>query len=286
VVPLTNSAFVLDGADQPASAVGLFRDYPKVLSWLVLHAAGLPALRGVVITRWDAAAAATIERFATSSRSEDLLIRSDSSSETGRAPRGGYLIGVSEVGHVVGRLLDEGRLVFMLEPASPLDDLYSLCLEPAADWRDWMIEVVGPGFDASDLKRGDVTPHERLDVRLDNGEAAVRSRVVASPRVQAAVRRIRFEKAATLLRCAVADVEDVLRRRGETMLLDAPTYLPIPDELLAIAVEHAAQLQAELAARGLSDRHVSISMSFIGRGARPVFWDIVWPSSKYVVGDV
>jgi hypothetical protein len=278
-------SIVIESPEDAARAIEVFGGYRKLLSWLVLHVAGVPALPGLVIARWDAATSRRIQRFAGGFESGELLLRSDSPAETGRAPRGGYLLASSNLRQEVRRLLDEGRVVFLLEPASPFDDLYSLTLEPGADWTRWEIEVVGPGFDASDLKRGDVTPHEQIDTGLEDHRVVVRHRVVASTQVQRAVRDIRFVKVAASLRCEVADVEEELRQRGETMLVDFPRYPQLPDGLVAAAVAHAVRLRPELARRGLADQGVSVSMSFIGVGGRPVFWDIVWPDSKYIVGD-
>ena len=61
------------------------------------------------------------------------------------------------------------RTVFLLEPKSPFDDLYSLSMRFGDNEAE--VEVVGPGFDASDLKRGDESPHEliRLARKSANG---------------------------------------------------------------------------------------------------------------------
>jgi hypothetical protein len=142
---------------------------------------------------------------------------------------------------------------------------------------------MGPGFDASDLKRGDVTPHEQVRVRRDEHLLIFQSRVVATADVQRAARSIRFDKVAAMLGCRLQDVEPQLRQRGETLLLDVTTYPAIPETLVADAVNYAGNLRPALKAYGLHDKGVSISLSFLGKDARPVFWDVVWPRCKYVV---
>jgi hypothetical protein len=65
------------------------------------------------------------------------------------------------------------------------------------------------------------------------------------------------------------------------MLLDATEYDPIPDRLLAAAMEQAIRLSREIRRQGLDDEGVVLSLSFVGYEARPVFWDVVWPGTKY-----
>ena len=55
------------------------------------------------------------------------------------------------------------------EPFSPYNDLYSCNASVRRNSTHATLEVVGPGFDASDLNRGDVTPHEVWDIVCDPG---------------------------------------------------------------------------------------------------------------------
>jgi hypothetical protein len=279
-----STAEVGSGGDA-AGLISRFRRYPKLLSWLLLHVAELPALPGVIVTRWDGTAAARVERFTARWATRSLLMRSDSAAETGRAPRGGFLVAAADAEREAGALLAQDRVVFFLEPASPFSDLYSANLEPDTAWSDWLIEVVGPGFDASDLKRGDVTPHERLQVALGAGGLSVRNRDLASGGVIAAGRTIRLDKIARMLDVDPAEVEPTLRRRGEVLPVDEQGYRRLPDALLAHALETAVQLRPALAEHALSDERVMLSLSFLAPRARLVFWDVVWPDAKYVVAN-
>lgn len=285
MAPEDVGSVVVESSADAICAIGRFERFPKLLGWLILHAAGLPALPGIVITAWDARVVRDVERYAGHFASTALLLRSDSASETGRSPRGGYLVGLADVEGEARELIDQGRAVFLLEPASPFDDLYSVCLEPDSAWRQWELEVVGAGFDASDLKRGDVTPHERIRAMRDEHGVVLESRVVAADEVQATVRAIRLKKVAAMLKSSPHDVERELRRLGDTMLLENSTYRPIPEAFLATALDLSARLRPELVRRRLRDRGISISLGFLGPDARLVFWDVVWPQSKYTVGD-
>lgn len=269
-------------AQQAAEAIQRFDRCAKLVGWLVLHAAGLPAPPGIIVTNWDDAVAQAVDQFARQWHSEAVLVRSDSPAETALSPRGGFLSSRLDVTERVRPWLDEGRVCFLLEPLSPFDDLYSLSLEPDPLWELWEVEVVGPGYDASDLKRGDVTPLERISIEAADAAVRVASRIISSDETQAVARQIRFEKIAALLGGSIDSVAETLRLRGETLLLDNPTYPPIPPSLLERAVRQSHRLKSELEKRGLAEPGVLLSMSYVGRSARPVFWDVVWPASKYV----
>jgi hypothetical protein len=276
----------IDTSVAAADCVPLFLAYPKLSSWLLLHVAGVPALEGIVIRAWDDTTYDEIQRFAKRFGSDSLLLRSDSSAETGQAPRGGFVVHGRQIEHLTRELLEQDRVVFLLEPASPFDDLYSVTLEPDPAWRQWLLEVVGAGFDASDLKRGDVTPHERIEAVADNGDLwRIIKRAPAGADVVEAGRAIRYAKVAAMLGCGVGEVAELLRRRGEPLLANALFYKPIPEALVVRALGYAKELRPVLIAHGYGDRRVSISLSVLAKENRLVFWDVVWPQVKYGTHD-
>jgi hypothetical protein len=280
----TPSVLVVEDCQSARAVLGSFRAYPKLMSWILLHAGAIPALPGVVVTEWDAQAAEVVGRFAGQWPSRCVLLRSDARSESGLSPRGGFLVEQPSAEQEARDLLDAGRVVFFLEPASPFDDLYSVNLAPDADWRHWWLEVVGPGFDASDLKRGDVTPNETVRVTVAPGQSWIDSREIANPAALHSAREIRFRKVARMLGCAPPEVEQTLRLRGETLLLDEPSYVPLPATMIDAALDAASRLRPVLTSFGLSDQRVMLSLSFLTSQARLVFWDVVWPDVKYLRG--
>jgi hypothetical protein len=60
-------------------------------------------------------------------------------------------------------LASEGKIAAFLEPVSPYRDRYSLAAITDDTQEKMTVEVVGPGFDASDLLRSDSLPHERFE---------------------------------------------------------------------------------------------------------------------------
>ena len=279
-------AFRIDSPGAARASLNSYWEYPKVRSWLLLWTAELPTCEGVVVTRGTDGWASVLATFMKSRGWTELLVRSDSTHETGAAPRGGSVLGGRELMATVEGLLRQDRAVFALEPLSPYSDAYSLSLVPDAAWRRWVIEIVGPGFDASDLKRGDVTPHETIeaDVQLPAEAVVLRRRVVADDRRQARSWLLRVAKVARQLKCPPAEVHRELQARGEPMLVQPWRYPPIREALVASVVRASYRARGEVAARLLEPGAVVFSMSFVGHQARPVFWDIVVPSEKYRIG--
>lgn len=286
------SAYCVENSAGARLATRRFAQHWKMLSWLYLVAIDIPTLRGVIVTEWNDAARTTVAEFTHRHGVSELLIRSDKAAETGAYPRGGFTVSQGELAERVCWFLKQRRTVFLLEPRSPYDDLYSLSLRFTKDSID--IEVVGPGFDASDLKRGDESPHERIALSKPKGAtmAQVLSRAEVSPTAykQSWDRRLRkIAKMETGNEAGPAEkhLTDIarasLRARAETLLLEhEEAYEPIPEGLLLHAVSTAAEAALRLR-RFAHHRDQVFSASFISRRAELVFWDVVWPDRKYGV---
>src|SRR5207253_7438575 len=62
-------------------------------------------------------------------------------------------------------LFRQNRIVAVYEPADPLLNSYNLNLLFESPTKV-CVEVLGPGFDASDLQRGDLSPHQVFSILL------------------------------------------------------------------------------------------------------------------------
>jgi hypothetical protein len=273
-----------------------FEGYHKLRSWLALFQLGLPTLRGIIVSSWTPQESEAVAGFAEMLGADRLLIRSDRRNESGKYPRGGYNVLLHQLPERVPWFLQQDRIVYLLEPRSPFNDLYSVNI---AFWPDdpfVMLEIVGPGFDASDLKRGDLTPHEVIKLRReDDGflDGIYSRTTMAAPRYTRSWYD-RLAKVARMLESRNSDTntsEDLanLTRRtlidlGETLLLEhQESYPPIPGHLLQQVTNQASALPQRLVAEGMQGEPLILSMSFFGRDAEPIYWDVVWPNLKYTL---
>jgi len=147
-------------------ALDAVRGCLKTASMLWMQSLGLPVLSGVVISDWSKSSAVAVHKFSHKGRFSELLLRIDKRHDRWTRRRGGYLVTLTQVPATVKELHREGFMAVLLEPASPYDDQYSLAGVTVPEQEKLIVEVVGPGFDASDILRSDLQPHERWEVTI------------------------------------------------------------------------------------------------------------------------
>jgi hypothetical protein len=108
-----------------------------------------------------------VDRFSREMNFPELLVRIEQPGVRWTRRRGGYTIPSERAQSTVQALADQGFITILLEPASPYADQFSLTSVCDVDNGKIDLEVVGPGFDASDLLRSDITRHERFEVTFD-----------------------------------------------------------------------------------------------------------------------
>ena len=276
----------------------------KTTSMLWMQALDLPVLSGVVVDGWSDASATAVKRFFNRKRIANVLLRIDKRDERWTRRRGGYLLRLQEIPLAVEELKKEGMLAVLLEPASPYRDQYSLAGVTIPDQEKLVIEVVGPGFDASDILRGDLPPHERWEVKIDFTARAPSSNfIVSSNRIALVTQehyaesvRLRLAKiGARLTSPAFQDsdlIEDkarlaeliqkgasFLRNTRQTLLLKhVDAYPPVPMKHIVEFARNVQKLLSGLSAYGIHMGPSSFAASVIPtRGL--TFWDF-FPAKK------
>jgi hypothetical protein len=240
-----------------------------------------------------------VRQFAAGMSVDALLVRSDKAPESGDYPPAGDVAPIEQLGAVALKYLKKGRVLFLLEPRSRFEDLYSLSVGFYSPLQA-NVEIVGPGFDASDLKRGDASPHEWFDVRFEPGAPlpVIANRTVITPRAYRLSWKQRLSKVGRLVtgdypsstRPVDADARigaTWLSQHNSPLLLEnRKQYVPIPDRLLTTTLDQCARLPQRLAELGADGAVFVVSLSFIGRDADQVYWDIVWPATKFDIRKV
>ena len=289
-------------------AISEMRGYWKVTSMLLLRKLGRPVLDGLLVTAWSPIVLSAVRAFCESGGYEGVLLRHDRKDETGKYPMGGYIVPVEQVEGEVRRFFEDRRVVLLLEPASPYEDLYSVNVmyEPPSV----VIEVIGAGFDASDLKRGDLSPHETFELPAPDRTGLVRDLSLSdfrpvhliNPSEYARSVELRLVKIGTQqygqaapdrLQAGppprkqelVAIAKAYLHQSGQTLLLDhSDRYTPIPLSYVRAAYWDTVELASALRQFDVPRAGFVVSLGhLLKRGL--VYWDIVWPSVKYA-GDL
>lgn len=144
------------------TALNDLEGYNKFMSVLYLCYLGLPTLPGVIVTNGSGFSA--VQSYFANRGETHVLLRTDSRDETGVYPRGGNLIKITRILRESRKYLANGRILLLLAPRSRYDNLYSINALFTPDTDKIYLEIVGAGFDASDLNRGDISPHETIQI--------------------------------------------------------------------------------------------------------------------------
>ena len=286
--------FLISDKHPPSALKG----YEKAYTLMILRYLGLPTLEGLVVKTWNNATSAYLSYFIQFHGWNEVMIRSDKKPETDFQIRGGYIIRFEQLSDEIKRLFRLGRIVMLLEPASRYADLYSINVLLSDNEQQALIEIVGPGFDATDLKRGEVSPHEviYLEVKDKRVSNRVLSRKIIdneSYKSSVSIRLAKIGKEVSSESCSItdrimtrADYENIAKQylstSGYNLLLNsAKEYIPLPDGYLLQFIKYIKNLPWQLCSFGKEQNYI-ISCSILGQSKpRMIFWDIVRPSRKY-----
>lgn len=269
----------------------------KSSSILWMQSRGFPVLDGLILNSWSPEVSISVERFSSKRKFSELLLRIEARGQRWTQRRGGYHVPLAELQRRIEDLANEGLLAILLEPASPHSDLCSLASVCDIDTHKIDIEVVGAGFDASDLLRSDLTPHERFEIRFEDllrtpwdvpRLHAVRTHLIGDDSYCTSVRQ-RLAKIGARLRNpsfpaelirSPATAEDLvneakcyLKQKGYTTLLDhSEQYEPISPRRVNAFLEEVLRLYKAVSQSNVPWRTFSIAASFLS-DERLVFWD-------------
>jgi hypothetical protein len=274
------------------------RGFWKFWSACLLTTFGLPTLQGIIFTARYPTIRRDINRFFRESGFAEVLIRHDKRPEEPPYPRGGFLVGESLVQDTVDFFFSLGRIVAVYEKADPLLNHYNINLL-FETFNNVSAEILGPGFDASDLQRGDLSPHETYEItvspkgtladmklvrrvnHLEYKESValrkdkVRNKLASAP-APALACRIRED-------LGIPEDLDTHLEKIRSPLSKADAYKPVPKDILAETVNKVTT--SGVINRYLASTNASFplvfSTSFVNLGKQQVYWDIVSPSLKY-----
>jgi hypothetical protein len=273
-------------------SLGSLKGYLKFASMVWIRALRGPILDSVVVKHWSLDAGRAVKDFCDRHACDALLLRIDTLGKRWSDRRGGYILPASKARAVTKELNTEGRIVAFLEPVSPYCDRYSLAAITDNMQEKMTVEVVGPGFDASDLLRSDSPPHERFEaflsrapnrlaleqhyvIRPEDYTRTVEDRLVkvgARLRNSAYPRLILDSKRIQRTRLAEEAVDYLKRTRQAALLNHLEVYEPIPKHFINRFVTGVSNIVDGLRGYKVRLGPTSFSGTFTARG-RFIFWD-------------
>jgi hypothetical protein len=275
-------SYDLGSATRVDAALRELRDYRKLWSACLMQSVGLEPPASIIVTRDIENATLVVGAFGSRIGVTDFLLRHDKIGETPDSPRGGFIVSQRQLPTVLERFFVQGRIVAVYEPLDPMRNGYNISVVFYGEG-EGVAEVVGPGFDASDLQRGDISPHESFAVHLhESGTASVGVRqmqCVSTSRYaeSAAQRRLKLKKKAAEVEAAFG-----VRAPSNTFAHIPSTYCPIDPSVVKGTV-------GAIVASGVIDRFrsstrvgypLTIASSFVS-SVRQIYWDITSAALKY-----
>jgi hypothetical protein len=276
----------------------IFRGYYKIESLVYFHLLGLPTLGAIIITQWNDKVRNILESYTIQQKIRYFTLRSDKKDEVPDAPRLGLNVTLHDIEKHFTKYLKDGRILFLVEYRSRYDDLYSfnLLFHPNHPSQIYM-EVVGPGFDASDLKRGDVTPHEIIWLPRSPPPLvpeAIERKVIPKPHYKGTVllRLEKIGKEIALLQnidtrsWSPQNFRDLairyLSQTGETLLLQySEEYPPIPFDYLRQIHYMCFNLPGKMRELKIREEPFVLCGSIFNINKEIGFWEFTWPELKY-----
>lgn len=234
-------------------------------SYLHLHKLGCPVLKSCLLTDLqDSEMYKTIIRHIGSSKA---TLRFQYTEPENAPRRGGNCIKISQ--SVIKQFWNERYILWLMEGTNRLSDLYAININYNEMIDKITFEIVGRGFDASDINRGDITPHqiitvERPELRGYYDEIWKRAKVmIINSENYRQTLSIRKQK---LLKMNCHFKEDQFEY----------SYVPISLSLLEKLDRYAQWIFESYKYKG----DITISVSVLENG-RIVFWDAQTPKEKY-----
>jgi hypothetical protein len=307
-MPWNNSIFIETtrvGRNNLADFLDVLPGCWKCSSLLWMQSNGFPVLPGMILNGWAHESEKAVSKFCQERNFSELLLRIEKPGQRWTRRRGGYTIPISAARGVVEDLAKEGMLTLLLEPASPYSDLYSTTSVCDLVNGKVDVEIVGPGFDASDILRSDTTPHERFEISVEIGKNRLpmpkppsirRVYSISLDAYQESGQR-RLAKIGARLRNPSFPEEELLaasaspselakegvrylQKSGQTLLLDhLTTYEPIPSTLFDTFLNQLLRLVRTATAAKVPWKTISVAGSFLG-SSRLVIWDFFVPGNQ------
>jgi len=277
-------------------AVGSLNGYLKFASMVWIRALRQPILDGLLVKHWSAGTGRIVKGFCDRHGCDEVLLRIDTPNKRWSERRGGYIIPRLKARGVVQELNGEGKIAAFLEPVSPYRDRYSMAAITDDAQENVTVEVVGPGFDASDLLRSDSLPHERFEVLVPKSSRPFRepvfqkrtfvvrsedykrtveerlAKIGARLRNAAYPRTIIDSPGIRRARLAEEAVQYLRRTKQMTLLNHLEAYEPIPRRFVERFVAGVGNIIDGLHRHNILLGPTSFSGTFTTRG-RFVFWD-------------
>ena len=242
------------------------KEHPKVYTYQILSRIGCPVLKSVLIEESDILSPEIVDDVAMYLGSRYCTVRYQYTKPDSKPVRGGNKVALLYDVLIDNRVPD--TVLWLLEPTNRLTNIYGINLFFNRNNENLRLECVGKGFDASDLNRGDMNPHQSIDVQLpieygwySEWWKYAKFEFISESRFKDC-KYIRLEKLKNLGYYADGNIFDL-------------SYKPISLNLFEHIMRYTTRIYDDL----IDENDFVVSCSVL-ENCRIIFWDIATPKGK------
>ena len=261
--------------------IDLLSNYPKFKSVSIMAFVDLPISRSIIITNASSEIKNNLERELKKWKVSEYLVRSDKKDGAVNAPSF-QNCSLDKVWQNIEKVLNFGLLPMVMAEGDIFHNTYSINILIKPHEKDrFYLEIVGPGFCATDLNKRDIVNEQGYIT--ENGQ--VRNSQIVSQKVydkqidllKESVIKKEIEKG-RVFRTKIEEyvwVDKYLKKIG-ALILNNTTYIPINEKYLRTLWGFIPKIINACELMGYKNNNSIVSMSFVlenGEG-KPYFWDI------------
>jgi len=142
----------------PNSEIQIPKNWSKVETYQLLSKLGCPVLNSVLLTDSKELSQASIHEIQHHLQSNYSTLRFQYINPNSKPIRGGNLVKLDLLS--LNKFRSNDYQLWFMSPLDRLENNYAINITYRKNFDQIIYEIVGKGFDASDLNRGDLNPHE------------------------------------------------------------------------------------------------------------------------------
>ncbi len=144
----------------PNSKINLPSGWSKVSTYQLLYNLGCPVMKSILLTDSNALSESIINEIKDYLQSEQATLRFQYIKPNSNPIRGGSLVTLDV--ESLSKYISEEYILWFMTPLDRLKNKYAINIGYNKHSEQIIYEIVGQGFDASDLNRGDINPHQTI----------------------------------------------------------------------------------------------------------------------------
>jgi len=144
----------------PSNDINVPSNWSKVFTYQLLYRLGCPVMKSVLLSDTKAISQSILDEIKDYLESNQTTLRFQYIKPNSKPIRGGSIVTLDS--QCISKYISDEYLLWFMNPLDRLKNKYGINVTFNKHLEKIIYEIVGQGFDVSDLNRGDLKPHETL----------------------------------------------------------------------------------------------------------------------------